>query len=347
MEQKKILHYTNEQIFQNKVYIFTTILSFLVIYAHSYNAELFLQNNYPKLMAIQGIIVTISQLAVPSFFMLSSYLFFRGININNLKRKLKRRFISLLIPYLAWNSIYYLGYIIATHLPILTNIVGKGIIQFTLHDALLGIFFYRYHYVFWFVFQLILLISISPLLYFILRNFYFGFFVLFLSLYLVYLGIDGALLNSDALFYYILAGYTALHFPKVIESLFSPISFCIGLFFLSISFILSHQYLESAKPIYAVLYRSMAGVGLWLILYIPSNLHLPNCFRHSFFVYATHFALVRLINKVSAYLFYGNSLLAMFLFFFMPFIILALTNLLIQIIQYICPKTYDILSGGR
>lgn len=100
------------------------LLSILVIWAHSYNAELF-SGGAP---VTEGIWLTVHRIqdflsaalgltAVPGFFMLSAYLFFRSFSWEKLPAKWKSRVRSVAVPYLAWNLFYYLGYVLATRIP--------------------------------------------------------------------------------------------------------------------------------------------------------------------------------------------------------------------------------------
>ena len=67
----------------------------------------------------------LGQIAVPGFFMVSSYLFFRGFCWEKLIPKWRSRIRSLVLPYLLWNFLYYIGYVAATRLPGLSGVVGK------------------------------------------------------------------------------------------------------------------------------------------------------------------------------------------------------------------------------
>ena len=101
----------------------------------------------------------LGQLAVPGFFCMSGYLFFRNmpeelrtISADNGKflllffgNKLRKRVSSLLVPYLIWNGIYYLIYIAA------------GRASFGMTEAVRSILFYRYNPVFWYLYELVMI----------------------------------------------------------------------------------------------------------------------------------------------------------------------------------------------
>ena len=94
----------HEKSFRNQVSWMMFLLSVLVIWVHSYNADLFAAGLSQPLLEqteqIENLVsVGIGQAAVPGFFMLSSYLFFRGFCWQRLGEKWKSRFYSILLPY--------------------------------------------------------------------------------------------------------------------------------------------------------------------------------------------------------------------------------------------------------
>ena len=86
--------------FRNKVTWFSFALSLLVIWVHSYNAELFL-----GYQAATGMVYVLEhrigdwlgQIAVPGFFMISGYRFYRDFDWGKLRGKWQRRIKSLLV----------------------------------------------------------------------------------------------------------------------------------------------------------------------------------------------------------------------------------------------------------
>ena len=122
-----------EKQFRDKVYWLTFLFSLMVVWVHSFNGELFMGNPEAalKVAGIERILgEKLGQIAVPGFFMVSSYLFFRGFCWKKLLPKWRSRIRSLLLPYLLWNFLYYIGYVAATRLPGLSGVVGKSPIPF-------------------------------------------------------------------------------------------------------------------------------------------------------------------------------------------------------------------------
>ena len=114
-----------------------------------------------------------------------------------------RRVKSVLIPYIIWNFLYYMGYVCLRRIPALTAIVGEGEIPFSMPVLADAIINFTYNPVFWYLYQLIILIALAPVIYLVLRDRRLGAGALVLLAVAIacYAGIPW--LNLDALFYYL------------------------------------------------------------------------------------------------------------------------------------------------
>ncbi|MFQ9702564.1 MAG: acyltransferase family protein [Enterocloster clostridioformis] len=189
----------------DKIYWLTFLFSLLVVWVHSFNGELFMGTPEAafKVAGIERILGDgLGQIAVPGFFMVSSYLFFRGFCWEKLIPKWRSRLRSLVLPYLCGISFTIWGYVAATRLPGLSGVVGKSPILFNgprLFDALV---FYSYNPVFWYLFQLIILVALAPLVYTVMRGNVTGAAALGIVAFGLWKNWVMPLLNLDALFYF-------------------------------------------------------------------------------------------------------------------------------------------------
>ncbi|WP_036607897.1 acyltransferase family protein [Oribacterium sp. P6A1] len=199
--------------FSNKVYIYTFIMSVLVVLVHAVN---FASDNSTLLLMIQssdlncidlggmtGISAHIEnffsnalgQAAVPGFFMMSGYLFYRTMTgIKDIGKKWKSRFSSIVVPYGVWNVIYYLVY------------VALGRAAFCINELNSAVTVYKYNPLFWYLYQLILLSILAPVFYILLKNRIIAFASFFLYLGFLIKGGDLPLINEDAVIYYFAGG---------------------------------------------------------------------------------------------------------------------------------------------
>lgn len=87
--------------------------------------------------------------------------------------------------------------------------------------------------------------------------------------------------------------------------------------------------------------------GLWLIL-PGERLPKPRDFmNYSFFLYSTHFALVRLINKTAARLWNPVKWEPFALFLVMPVLVLAISYLVGKWLRRYLPSCWKLLNGFR
>ena len=119
--------------FRNKVTWFSFALSLLVIWVHSYNAELIfwdIRRLQAWSMCWNTVLASgLARLRYRDFFVISGYQFYRDFDWGKLKGKWQRRVKSLLVPYIVWNFLYYLSYVTASRIPAVRDVVGKGVVE--------------------------------------------------------------------------------------------------------------------------------------------------------------------------------------------------------------------------
>ena len=234
----------HNKLFGNRVRIYSFLLTVLVIWIHAVQPSVIYPEGSPFsdlwITAQRMLGTNLGQIAVPGFFVISGYLFFRGMGeqvcgglssggygvlpesvkaenaagredhtlFHFFIRKWKSRARSLLIPYLVWNLIYYLIYLAA------------GRADLSLKTAFESIFLYRFNPVFWYLKQLILLTLLTPLVWLLVQNrkaappalillFLLGVFYDLLPFHIV---------NEDAFLYYALGAAAALHLKGAVET---------------------------------------------------------------------------------------------------------------------------------
>ncbi len=353
-----------EEDFRKKIVWFTFAFSILVVWAHSFNAELFMGATKAgdRIYEIESFFgETAAQIAVPGFFMLSGYLFYRGFTWKKLGSKWKSRIRSVLVPYLLWNGLYYLGYVIGSHLPAVGDLMGKGEIPFRLEMLVEAMIHHTYLYVFWYLSQLICLIALAPVLYGVLKHSWAGILYLTALLIVILEKKDLPVVNEDALFYYSAAGFAALKGKTWIEENWSGKRFFAGILMLAAAAGNFELAGRTYEPFFAVCYRFLAPAGLWMIV-DERRLGRPRVWmNYNFFLYALHFAFVRFINKGGAILFHQlfpaakdtgpglwpAGLVPLILYLIMPFIMVMISSRIGSALKKICPRGFYLLNGGR
>ena len=339
-----------EKQFRDKIYWLTFLFSLLVVWVHSFNGELFMGTPEAalKVAGIERILgERLGQIAVPGFFMVSSYLFFRGFCWEKLIPKWRSRIRSLVLPYLLWNFLYYIGYVAATRLPGLSGVVGKTPIPFNgtqLFDALVC---YSYNPVFWYLFQLILLVALAPLVYTVMRGNLTGAAALGIMAFGLWKNWAMPLLNLDALFY-----FCADTWGRGIEERTGVRkNMTAGAILLTAMGLLLYLGrfggLLWERPLYTVCWRLWGVCGAVLAVKAADLPDAREWMKHNFFLYAIHFAWVRFINKAAAAAFPGSAVIALAAFILMPVLMTAVSALIGGAMRRFVPNVYYMLSGGR
>ena len=338
-----------EEQFRRKVTWSTFFFGILVVWVHSYNGELFLGKTAQGL-AVDGferfIGETLGQIAVPGFFLTSAYLFYRNFDWSRLLPKWRSRAGSILIPYLVWTLLYYLGYVAASRLPFISRVVGKGVIPFTLPELWEAVLHYKYLYTFWYLQQLICLTLLAPVLYALLRHFWSGLLFLAAVSWAVWVRADFPIFNEDALLYYGSGGFLALH-GHCLEKVWTGRRCALGVGLGAAAFAglcVTRRYF---LPGLAVACRLFAPLGLWLAMDEKRLGKVRPWMGGSLFLYAVHFALVRTVNKTAALFAPPLPLIPVALYLLMPALMVAAGFGLSLALKRYAPGVWRVLSGGR
>lgn len=163
-------------------------LAVMVVYVHSFGEENVIISkidwrsfSFENLYDVIRVLVsgTISGIAVPSFFLISGYLFFQGLenwNWGIWRTKITRRIHTLMIPYLIWNVLRFLFNVLTMGA---LFIHGHRMEQFKVWLSENTDLFALWampatgmpvHTPFWFIRDLIVLVVLSPLSYFFFKK---------------------------------------------------------------------------------------------------------------------------------------------------------------------------------
>lgn len=156
--------------FHQKIAWFNFICCLMVIWTHSGNADLFfpeLGQDAPWWHFQYPVMQEILRVDIPCFIMLSAYLFYRNFTMKRLGEKLNKRLHSLLVPYLLWNTIYYVAYVGGKPDSGTADDRQPDGLVITTSGAWQAITKYTFNPVFWFMYQIILLVLLAPVLYLI------------------------------------------------------------------------------------------------------------------------------------------------------------------------------------
>lgn len=337
---------------------FPLIVGIVFIHMHTADVQFSTSNQNIYAMLTEYISEILARISVPLFFAISGYLFFFSLlpTLQNYLKKLQSRAYTLLIPFLFWNMVIFLFYLMAQNIPFTaTYFSGERpiVVELTFLQNMelffgIGEFKYPVSYQFWFIRDLILLALLTPLIFiairvapylFLLIVAIVWFFELMPALYLS--------LDSTSLFFFSLGaywGHKKFDFSLIdrgwlalllLFSLFSLIDlFTERVYVTQLTIFLGTLALFSLT---SVLNRSLK---------IKQNLIYLS--QYSFFTFAIHEPLLSVIRKLSFIFMKPESDLAIFLvYLFCPILTVSIAIFIYIIVLKWSPDTIQFITGGR
>lgn len=320
----------------------------------SYTYLWFLHSSLPDILRLS--IYAISTFAVPTFFLISGYLFFNkeSFDLDIYKNKIAARFYTLFIPYVVWNIIrmcYELGVVCAPY--ILKQDLGSVQAELSAFDWS-GMFISPVNGQMWFIRDLMVLCLITPILYSIIKRI--GFVVPAIFLAIEISGIwpltfrDGLTMLPAACFSF--GACLSIKRFDIDNLIKTKPALLMSLFIFGVLAKFVTLYCT-----FSPLLRGSINV-LLLLITIPGILYCPLLFTSNikticikyapttFFIYAAHAIIGKLVrggmNAAGIYSLIGN-----FDFFVRIPVIVFMCIVIYYFIKKINPKTLFVLSGNR
>lgn len=325
----------------DKIKVISFLCTVMVLFRHSRNLVAFwgTENvaNYTAYM--ENAMSVITEVAVPSFFIISGYFFFKYdyYENNNYMRMIKKKLKSLVIPFIIWNIIG----------AIILSLYDPAKIGNSIQACVSNLLLSHWNGPLWYVRDLILIMIIAPVYAWIFKiDNKFLYLIIFLILFFRWWPVDTAVLSTEGQFFFFIGGL--IRNNKVILDCKLPIPFFI------ILLILWFVFCFNIFPLYEInLHRLNTIVGiiiLWRVvdfcrdkvynfLYVFSS--------YSFFIYVMHIYMVKFIKRTISYLYYENDQIALLAYVLVPLLTIVIT---IGIAKYWKAKslnTYYIVTGGR
>ena len=306
----------------------------------------------------------VCNIAVPLFFLISGFLFFFKDDIfkyENYKNKLRKRVKSLLIPYLIWNVLVLMLYVVVQNLaPSMNSGRNKLIADYTLHDYVLS--FWSMSFIneggvsgpidspLWFIRDLMVMVFISPLIYWLIRKLDVLVPILLGMAYIIVAdtGVQGFSMTALAFFsigaYF---GIVKLDFVKLSRAIikFSSVIYSVILLFILIVMGYGYQSWLSRLAIIIGVFM-VIGIASYLVDQYSCKI---NAFLTSstFFIFASHSEILKIVIRLTSRLGVNSDLFYCVAYFVCPMITLAILLMLYRILLKFLPQLASVLSGGR
>lgn len=207
--------YSSQELYWKRIQLISFILAVFIIIRH--NSSIY---NYdaPFILSVyEGFKYSITEIAVPLFFIISGFNYFNNFSMANQKRKFSHRIKSLLVPYLVWNVLFCMFCIITSSEFFSQFFIGRTAFEVTPINVFFGCIFHMgCNSQFWFVFTLMVCVLLNPIIYYVIRNKITGSaFLIVLYVVIMFLGLklpSYFFYRTDAFFYYYIGAFLGLHF---------------------------------------------------------------------------------------------------------------------------------------
>ena len=335
-----------------------------------------LNTNFSDLLCIT-VSHVITHVAVPSFFLISGYLYFKEgkINYSLYHAKIQKRFYTLFLPYILSNFIPFLF--------VLFKRIGGGILNGTWENVILYLNSTEYVHLFWdieplnltsqnllgistplsgpinfplwYLRDLILLTVFSPLIYLLLK--YGRKYTIFILLicYISGIWITNKILPITGVFFFSLGAYFSLF---KIDFLNSRIMKSVIFKTLAVMFLIIAVYYDGMNTyLGTIAYKLFICTGVFMTFYIGNKMVNKgiqvNKFltESSFFIYVSHFIFVFLINIhlliIDKFLVKSTGFLLTVDYLLYPILITILCVTTKYFLQRFIPSIYSLLTGTR
>lgn len=324
-----------------------------VIFVHS-NILLYLpqtDSSIPVFRNFMTIWDMLISLCVPTFFFISGYLFYRnGLpDRHEFLQKLKRRWYSLIIPYIAWNLLGLIAVWVKT-LPFLAPEFPQyqGVFK-SVGTVLMGFYEmphipYPYDFTLWFLRDLIIIVLCTPVITLLFRVFRQFTPLIFLVVPLFYPDLTASL--AQPLFFFVLGCAVSIYDFKL-EFLYTKPALVTLLFAISLALCLlySNPLIVTLRVVFGILWLISMAAHISFLRINESGIYN----QAIFFIFACHGLYATVITKFSLLVFspVDNSFKAFCAYFSIFILNVTLTFVIYIVCRRLFPRLTSLLTGGR
>ena len=278
--------------------------------------------------------------ALPCFFFFSGYLFFKGYHPNQFCDKLKGRVRTVLIPYLIFNALNTI------YRYLIVLISRKDISQDMEMNIIKGVFFNQYNGEFWYIQQIMIYFLFAPILYMIFRSKYIGVVSIFGLIVLQRIDYMIPVIRIQHLIFYAFGSYIALNCATILN--FRPskkvkiVSFLVG-----IALIAVHYFYVREESTEEIIIKFILLGSFWNVCDAFAQANLPRFAKWSFFIYATHSKIEKVINSILTILLPKTHFFNVINFFGGASVTVFIIYVIGCVLSDKMPRVWRTVNGGR
>lgn len=345
-----------EQKILNRLVIVNFILSLLIVFHHAFTLDIqyvgtFNLSSYGIDTAFQRYMYNLSECAVPIFYFLSAYLFFRMFDgsLEQYRKKLYRRFFSLFIPYVIFCTLGYIKHIFASGLLTNGNLTLWGGVIYWLSELCLC-----QTMPLWFIRELMFLVLLTPCFYELKKHKTLSYIIVLLIVLLVTIGF----VHYRSFAYWIPVYMLGVNLKKnwwndihhIVTKYNSVFITIIGLYIIGCWFLPNGTENSSyLNNFIFIIFRIITPICfIPLLVYITnSNYKVYKWMNYSFFVYCMHFPIITILSlifeKISIPLVHSES----FKYIIIVVLTYSLCVIMAMFMEHFMPKIWMVINGRR
>ena len=339
----------------SKITIFYTLLIVMVVYIHSTYLEMFQYEAADFVWKFWGG-YGLCSVANPLFFIISGFLLVGGVTtVLDLLKKLRKRVRTVIVPFILWNAIFVLWYVVLDITPGISRYVNStGIMEawksLPLWESIYNMLTEPAGFHLWFLRDLIVFMAISPLLWLISKRSWIAAIVLSIVLnhwmswvFWFWLGLTIRVNNWNiekfpkgnwvlvltGVIYIGSAVLAGMDMDKMIPSCFGVIGLVKQLACIYFVWIIFDKMAQG---------RCLSEQGLW-----------RHICGYSFFIYCFHEPAFNIIKKLGVVVLGSSEPMLILLYLINPLIMVAIAIIIAKTMLNIKPlvPVYKFLTGGR
>lgn len=337
-----------DKLISDRIRIMGLLCTLMVVYRHSLNYLAFFNSwNWKGTSGFVELGCSkLTQVAVPSFFIISGFFFLRKSYYENgtYWNMIKKKVTSLLFPFLFWNIIGGIVLFVVD-----SEKIGNNVL-----DCLLQLINSNWYAPLWYVRDLMTIMVLVPLYGWIFVGFPFKsefcriiiHISLLIGLFIYWNPEDCGWVSTEGLFFFYLGGLISrnehLLKCKIPLYLLIPLT-CLWLYNCFFVNLYNYHYLNKFNTI-------LAAFICWNIiayLYKNKNSMVLKLSLYSFFIYVTHFYLIKTLKTLFGKFFFGSDIAATITYLLLPLLTVCIVVIVGRILNRHYPKFYSFITGGR
>jgi surface polysaccharide O-acyltransferase-like enzyme len=352
---------------RTKIKVLSFFLVLLVVIVHAYNTStvpvdpdgihpISGLNGYIQEFICQGI----NRIASPLFFIISGYLFFVNLTAQrtDFVRKVKKRFFTLIVPYLFWSVWGILVYLVLQAVLPSEIVFSKGLItDYDQKKLLYTIFLDPVPYQLWYVRDLSIFVILSPLIYVLLR--YLKVFLILILIFTWIYDFDFVIFRNQSILFFAFGAFIS----HMDSEIFNHRSKWAAVIFTSLWIMIigvkttliyyDYQTLIVLRVLHkiSIVMGILAVNSLYNIIFVNNEVIVQDrrykILSYSFFLFASHEPVSTVLKK-GLLLLLGTSQISHFMVFVItPVLVIIICLYPGYYLKRLLPKVYGTITGWR